>query len=141
MALIIARSDTGTGPVRTGGAGAPGVPVQTTVILDGSGTPSPKSTQTKTFYLIADTNYYEDPTISFVDEEAGIDYKVSHDNATWVDSYTFADMNALAEDQDTIFYVKAEVINDGTGSQPATDTYTEAKMRLQATEYDHNPNT
>ena len=140
MALIIARVDTGDDPVRTGGVGAPGVPVQTTVTLDGSGDPSPKSTDVKTFYLVADgARYYEDPTISFVEEQTGIDYKVSHDNSTWVNTYTFASMDALSEDQNTIFYVKAEVVNDGSGTQPGTGTYTGAKMRLEATEYDHDP--
>ena len=138
MALRVSRNNDGTGPVSSTESGIAGTAITKTVVLDGTG--GAEVTAAKTFYLFANgARYYDAITIEPVSEETGINYQVSLDNTTWAESVTPADMDALLTDQHTVFYIRASVTNDGGGDQPATGTYTGAKVRVTATELEEAP--
>lgn len=104
-------------------------PISAAVVLDGSG--GTVESAVVTAYLVA-TNYrYTGITVTPVNEETGVDWKVSLDNAAWGESVNPADMNALAADQAIPVYLKAVIANDG--SVP-TSIKTGADIEITATE-------
>ena len=82
-------------------------------------------------YLIATTFRYTGITVTISGEEVGIDWKLSLDNNTWLDSVTPSDMNALAADVATPIYVRAVVSNDGT---VPTGLYADPNITFTSTE-------
>jgi hypothetical protein len=87
-----------------------------------------------TMYLIATTFRYTGITLSLVNEQAGMDWKLSLDNITFADTRAPADMNALVTDQVITVYAKCVLANDGSGNQPVTGIYTVPDIRITATE-------
>lgn len=138
MALIIARNSDGSSPV---GTGETGTPIEKTVTLDGSG--GTENTDVKTFYLFADDGmYYDQLALSVIQEEPGISYLLSLSDSpySWQSSVEPADIDATSQDQAVPFYVTAELVNDGSGDQPGSATYSGARIRLQYLEHGSNPN-
>lgn len=138
MPLRLARNSDGTQPVGSTGSSITGTPIEKTVTLDGTG--GTEVTPTKTFYLVATgARYYDGITVSIVSDTTDRDWEVSLDGTTFAESITVPDMDALTADQNTPFYVRATITNDGSASQPEAGTYTDTKVRVIATELTEAP--
>lgn len=107
-------------------------PASVSATLTGSGGTLDSTTQA--LYLVATQFRYTGITLSVVNEQAGIDWKLSLDNATFADTRSPTDLNALGGDQVIPVYAKAVLTNDGSGNQPVTGIYTTPDIRIQATE-------
>lgn len=130
MSLKLAKNNTPTYDYFSEGDGTDPISVSGTV--NGSG--GTVDSSTATLYLIATQYRYSGITLDVLNEAAGMNWKLSLNGSTWLDSVTPADMNALSADQVTTVYAKAVLTNDGSGSQPATGIYTVPDIRIQATE-------
>lgn len=89
-------------------------PASSSVTLDNVG--GTKNGGTANLYLVATTYRYSGISITTVNEQAGIDWKLSLDNSTWLDTITPSDMNALSADAVIPVYVRPVVNNNGTVS-------------------------
>ena len=89
------------------------------------------NSNTVTAYLVATTFRYTGITLAITGEQTGIDWKLSLDGNTWLDSIEPDDMNALSSDVVTTVYVRALVANDGTVS---TGNYTAPDITWSSTE-------
>lgn len=107
-------------------------PVTVTGTLNGAGGTLDSSVVTA--YLVATTYRYTAISLTVSNEQAGIDWKLSLNNSTWLDTVTPTDMDALSVDVVTPVYIKAVLTNDGSGNQPVTGIYTTPDIRIQATE-------
>lgn len=107
-------------------------PAQVTATLTGSGGTLDSTTQP--LYLVATIYRYTGITLTIINEQAGIDWRLSLDGSAWSDTINPADLNALSADQTLPIYAKAIAINDGTGNQPGTGIYTVPDIRITATE-------
>jgi hypothetical protein len=112
-------------------------PVSIAVTLDGSGDPATiAGSPTVPVYLVAvdDTGNigsYTDIVLSLTNEETGLNYELSDDNAIWAESLNMADMDVSADDQVVQIYVRCSATNDGS---ILTNNYTAAKIAINATE-------
>lgn len=104
-------------------------PITTQVTLDNTG--GIKPSEVVTTFLVATTFNYTGIIISPVNEEAGINWKVSLDNSTWFDSVNLSSMDALLDDQVISIYFGAAVNNDGSVT---TGNYIHCKVKITATE-------
>jgi len=104
-------------------------PVVISATLDNTGGTS--NTATVTTYLIATTFKYTGISVTVVNEQTGIDWKLSLDNSTWLDTVTPADLNGLSADANHVVYVRGVVTNDGT---VATGVYSTPDIRITSTE-------
>lgn len=86
---------------------------------------------TVTAYLIATTYRYTGITLTVSGEQAGIDWKLSLDNSTWLDSVNPDDMNALTDDVAIPIYIRAVVNNNGTVN---TGLYSAPNITFTSTE-------
>lgn len=130
MSLKLAKNNTPVYDYYSEGDGSDPVSVSGTV--NGSG--GTVDSTTVAMYLVATTYRYTGITLSVINEQTGIDWKLSLDNVTFADTRSPTDMNALSTDVVIPVYAKAVVINDGGGNQPATGIYTTPDIRIQATE-------
>jgi hypothetical protein len=130
MTLKLAKNNTPPYYYYSEGDGTDPISVTGTVTGDGGTVDS----STVTMYLIATTYRYTGISLSVINEQTGIDWKLSLDNVTFADTRNPADMNALSADAVIPVYAKAVITNDGGGSQPATGIYTTPDIRIQATE-------
>lgn len=89
---------------------------------------------TVTMYLVATTYRYTGISLGVVNEQTGVDWKLSLDNVTFADTRAPSDMNALSADAVIPVYAKAVLTNDGTANQPATGIYTTPDIQITATE-------
>lgn len=109
-------------------------PVTISVTLDNTG--GTTNTGTVTAYLVAYQWKYTTISVGTQSETAGIDWKISLDNSTWLDTVTPAEMNALATTEanttiKTPIYFRAVVNNDST---VATGIYTACQVKITSTE-------
>ena len=130
MSLKLAKNNAPTYDYISEGDGTDPISVSGTV----TGAGGTVDSSTVTLYLVATTWRYTGISLSVVNEQAGIDWKLSLDNVTFADTRTPADMNALSSDQVIPVYAKAVLTNDGSGSQPATGIYTTPDIQITATE-------
>lgn len=83
-------------------------------------------------YLVATLFRYTGIAVTIINEQAGIDWKVSLDaGATWADTVNPADMNALGGDVILPIHLKFVAQNNGT---VATGLYTVPDIQVTATE-------
>jgi len=107
-------------------------PVSISATLDNAG--GTVNTATITAYLIATTYNYTGISMSVSNEQTGIDWKLSVDNATWLDALTSTQlpaMNATSTDQVKTVYIRGVINNNGT---VATGTYTTPDIQVAYTE-------
>lgn len=104
----------------------PGV---SSVTLDNVG--GTKDGSTATLYLVATTFRYTGISVSVDNEQTGVDWKLSLNNSTWLDTLAPSDMNALSADVVIPVYVKPVVNNNGTVS---TGKYTTPDLSVAYTE-------
>jgi hypothetical protein len=102
-------------------------PLASTVVLDASG--GTEDSEVITVYVVATTYNYTAISISTVNEDAGIDWKLSLNNVDWYDTVEPGDMDATSDDQVTTIYAKAVVTDDG--SVPA-GTYATPDITVEA---------
>ncbi len=134
MTLKLAKNNTPAYDYLSEGDGTDPASVAGTV--DGSG--GTVDTNVADVYLIAEDYNYTGIAMTVVNEQAGINWKLSADaGSTWKDSLDSTDlpnMNALSADQTKALKVKAVLTNDGSVSQPATGIYTTPDIQITATE-------
>jgi hypothetical protein len=104
-------------------------PVSVTATCTGAG--GTIDSTTVTAYLIATTFKYTDIELSVVNEQTGIDWKLSLNNSTWANTIEPSDMNALSADTSTTVYIKGVVTNDGTVT---TGIYTTPDIQISSVE-------
>ena len=126
--MSLKLSSTNTSPYSYYSEGDGSNPITASVTLDNSG--GTLDTNVVTAYLVATTYSYTGITVQPVNEETGIDWQISLDNATWAQSITPADMDATAADQVVAVYLKAVVANDGTVD---IGNYVAADIQINAT--------
>jgi len=128
MSLLLSKNNTVTYDYYSDGDNTD--PITALATLDGTGGTVIAATSDPV-YLVATAFNYTTISISFTGEEAGINWEVSTDNATWLETITPADMDALATDQTLLIYMRATVINDGSLT---TGIYTAPKVKTIALE-------
>lgn len=106
-------------------------PASVSVTVDNSGSPATISSASQTLYLVARDFNYTGITVGMINEEAGMNWQLSANNSTWVESLSPSDMNALSSDQVTTVYAKCVVNNNGT---VATGVYSVPDIQTAATE-------
>jgi hypothetical protein len=93
-------------------------PITLSTTIDNTSTPPEVDSSILTLYLVATSFRYSAIAITVLNEEDGMDWKLSVDaGVTWKDSLAsvdIADMNALASDQITALTVKQLVANNKT---------------------------
>lgn len=97
-------------------------PVPSTAAVSGTGGSALGAVVTA--YLVATTYNYTGIAVTPVSEETGINWQVSLDNSTWLETVSPADMDARVTDQVTTIYLRPTVANDGSvtvGSYTACD--------------------
>ncbi len=107
-------------------------PVSISATLDNVG--GTINTATITAYLIATTYNYTGISMGILNEQAGIDWKLSIDGSTWLDALTSTQlpaMNATSTDQVKTVYIRGVIDNNGT---VATGTYTTPDIQVAYTE-------
>ena len=104
-------------------------PVSASVTLDNTG--GTVTSAAITAYLVGTTFNYTGITVQPINEQVGINWQVSLDNVTWLESVTPADMDGRTTDAVTTIYLRAVVVNDGT---IGTRNYTQADIQVSATE-------
>jgi len=130
MSLKLAKNNTPAYDYYSDGDGSD--PVSISATLDNAG--GTVITASVTAYLIATTYNYTGISMSILNEQAGIDWKLSIDNNTWLDSLSSAQlpaMDALAADQVKTVYIRGVINNNGT---VATGTYTTPDIQVAYTE-------
>jgi len=127
--MSLKLSSTNTSPYDYYSEGDGSAPISASVTLDNNG--GTKDTNVVTSYLVGTDYNYTGITVEPVNEETGIDWKVSLDNSTWDDSIDPGDMDASSDDVVTTIYLKAVIANDGTVS---TGNYVAADVKVTATE-------
>lgn len=81
--------------------------------------------------LVASTYNYTDISITVINEQTGIDWKLSLDGSTWLDTIEPSDMNALSANVVIPVYVRYVVNNNGT---VPTGVYSTPDIRITSTE-------
>lgn len=104
-------------------------PILTQVILDNTG--GIKGSDVVTTFLVATTFNYTGIVVTPINEETGINWRVSLDNIIWSEFVNVSDMDALQSDKITSIYFAAVVANDGS---VITGNYIQCKARIIATE-------
>lgn len=104
-------------------------PITTQVILDNTG--GIKGSDVVSVFLVATTFNYTTIVVAPINEETGIDWKVSLDNITWFNSVNPVNMDALIEDQNIPIYFATVLNNDGS---VITGNYIQCKVRIIAVE-------
>lgn len=127
MSLNISINNTPTYNYLSSGTGLN--PASSSVSLDNLG--GTKDGAVATLYLVATTFNYTGISVSIVNEQTGIDWKLSLNGSTWLDTIVPSNMNALAADVVTPIYVKPVVNNNGTVS---TGLYTTPDISVTYTE-------
>jgi len=127
MSLLISK--TNTSPYDYVSQGDESNPISVSVTLDNAGGTITSSAVTA--YLVATQYNYTGITAQPINEQTGINWQVSLDNATWAESVTPADMDGRTTDALTTVYLRAVVANDGT---VATGNYIQADVQVNATE-------
>jgi hypothetical protein len=130
MSLKLAKNNTPIYDYFSDGDGSDPISVSGTV--NGSG--GTVDSTTVALYLIATQYNYTDIVLSSLNEQVGMDWKLSLDGSTWLDTVEPSDMDALSEDQVTLVYAKSVLTNDGGGNQPETGIYTVPDIQIAATE-------
>jgi hypothetical protein len=87
-------------------------PVASTAAVSGTGGSAVGAVVTA--YLVATTYNYTDIAVTPAAEETGINWQVSLDNATWLETVSPADMDATSADQVVTIYLRPTVANDGS---------------------------
>ncbi len=101
-------------------------PITTQITLDNLG--GIKGSDVVSAFLIATIFNYTTIIITPINEEIGIDWKVSLDNSTWFNS---VNINELLMDQNFPVYFAAVVNNDGSVN---TGNYLQCKIKITAVE-------
>lgn len=130
MSLKLAKNNTPSYDYYSEGDGSD--PVSISATLNNTG--GTVNTATITAYLIATTYNYTGISMSVLNEQTGIDWKLSVDNATWLDALTSTQlpaMNATTADQVKTIYIRGVINNNGT---VATGTYTAPDIQVAYTE-------
>lgn len=127
MSLKLAKNNTPAYDYYSEGDGSD--PVSISATLDNTG--GTVNTATVNAYLIATTYHYTGITVDTVNEQAGIDWKLSLDGTTWADSVTPGDMDALSADVATPLYIRGVISNNST---VPTGIYTTPDIRISYTE-------
>lgn len=105
-------------------------PITRSVTLDGSG--GTVTTEVVTKYLVAQTYNYTGIEVEIMNNPTGVTWQVSLQESEGFGSLiTPSAMDALAGDQVTPIYARAEVANDGS---VGTSIITDAVFRVTATE-------
>jgi hypothetical protein len=99
--------------------------------LDDSGTPATIESEVLNVEILATDYEYSTILLEIISEEAGIDYKLSLDNVSFVDTLTVPDIDASGADQRVDVYIKTVVANDGSVS---AGSYAAPDIRLTRTE-------
>ena len=138
MSLQLVKHDT-TDEYSYGGAGDD--PVPNTVTLDDSSSPATEDTNVLELDIRATTYEYTGIALSIVNEDTGVDYKLSLDNINWFDTLSsgsggldigeIPDMDATEGVVVQNVYIKSVVDNDGSVT---AGTKTTPKLRLESTE-------
>ena len=135
MSLKIASNNTPAYAYYSEGSGA--TPITVSVTLDGTGTPSTITGATTglTYLVGVDSSgtigSYSGITIAPINEESGINWEISDDNASFGESITPDDMDVSSTDQVVQIYLQAVVDNDGS---VATNNYVLPDIQITATE-------
>ncbi|WP_321367899.1 hypothetical protein [uncultured Desulfuromusa sp.] len=135
MSLELAKNNTEPYDFYSDGDGSD--PISVAVTLDGSGVPATIAVEVETdIFLVAENDTgtigsYSDIGLALESEEAGIDWELSSDGVTWVESLSPADMDVSATDQTLQFYARAVFTNDGS---VATANYSAPNIVITATE-------
>lgn len=127
MSLKLSKNNTPTYQYYSTGDGSDPVSISTT--LDNSGGTITSSTVTA--YLVATTFKYTGISVTVINEQSGIDWKLSLNNSTWLDTVTPADLNALSADATSALYIRGVVNNNGTVN---TGIYTTPDIQITSTE-------
>ena len=127
--MSLKMSSTNTSPYSYFSEGDESAPLSASATLDNSGGTTDSNVITS--YLVGTSYNYTGITVTFQNEETGINWQLSLDGTNWAESITPTDMNALASDQVTTVYAKFVANNDGTVS---TGEYTIADIKITATE-------
>jgi hypothetical protein len=128
MSLLLAKNNTPSYLYYSNGDET--APVTATADLTNTGGTITSATDNST-YVIATGFNYTDISISVVNEVAGIDWQLSTDNSTWLETITISDMDALVSDQTTQIHARATFDNDGS---IATGKHIEADIRITSIE-------
>jgi len=105
-------------------------PVTVTVDLDATGG-TVTDVSDSPVYAIATTWNYTDISITFINEEVGINWELSTNNTTWAEAIILSNMDALLTDQSTLIYARATFVNDGS---IATGKHTTPDIRITSIE-------
>lgn len=127
MSLKLSKNNAPTYQYYSTGDGSD--PVTVSATLDNAG--GTVNSSTVTAYLVATTYKYTGISMTVINEQAGIDWKLSLNNSTWLDTITPADLNALSADVNCPIYIRGVVNNNGTVT---TGIYTTPDIQISSTE-------
>jgi hypothetical protein len=104
-------------------------PVVASATLDQSG--GTVTSAVVTAYLVATGYLYQAIVVQPVNEESGVNWQVSVDNAIWAESVSPANMDARSADVVIPIYLRMIAANDNS---KATGSYTACNVSISATE-------